>query len=186
MTAPRIEQKQQALLIPSPHPGLTVWLSPISKRKSNCSNLSVAGPVTFLLVEDEPNDVVMLELEFRRVPANIRLIAVQDGREAMHYLMGEGHYSNTGKYPVPDVILLDLKMPRINGFEFLEWLRTKSPNHFRFIPVVVMSSSALHEDVDRAYALGANSYMVKPVQWSLFQQRIQAMGVYWAEHVEKP
>jgi CheY-like chemotaxis protein len=128
----------------------------------------------------------MLEMEFRRVPANIRLVAVPDGREAMHYIQAEGNYTDASKCPVPDVILLDLKMPRINGFEFLEWLRTKSPNHYRFMPVIVMSSSALREDVDRAYALGANSYLVKPVQWSLFQQRIRAMGIYWAEHVEKP
>ena len=142
--------------------------------------------MTFLLVEDDPNDVVMLELEFQRVPAHIRMVAVHDGNEAMQYLRGEGKFADSSKCPHPDVILLDLKMPRINGFEFLEWLRTKSPVHFRFIPVVVMSSSALREDVDRAYSLGANSYLVKPVQWALFQQRIQALGIYWAEHVERP
>jgi CheY-like chemotaxis protein len=158
----------------------------MAEKRGGCSNLSVAGCVTFLLVEDEPNDVTMLELEFRRVPANIRLVPVPDGREAMHYALGEDPYSDVRKFPLPDVILLDLKMPRVGGFEFLEWLRSKSPHHYRFIPVVVMSSSALREDIDRAYELGANSYLVKPVQWSLFQQRIQAMGIYWAEHVEKP
>jgi CheY-like chemotaxis protein len=142
--------------------------------------------VTFLLVEDDPNDVVMLEMEFRRVPAHIRMMAVGDGKEAMQYLEGDGKFRDEEKYPVPDVVLLDLKMPRINGFEFLQWLRSESPAHLRFIPVVVMSSSALREDVDRAYALGANSYLVKPVQWKLFQKRIQALGIYWAEHVEKP
>ena len=128
----------------------------------------------------------MLEMEFRRVPAHIRMVAVHDGGEAMQYLQGMGRFYDPITRPHPDVILLDLKMPRINGFEFLQWLRAKAPEHFRFIPVVVMSSSALREDVDRAYALGANSYLVKPVQWALFQQRIQALGVYWAEHVEKP
>jgi CheY-like chemotaxis protein len=146
----------------------------------------VAGTVTFLLVEDDPNDVLMLEMEFRKVPAHIRLVAVSDGKEAMQYLKGEAKYSNPDECPVPDVILLDLKMPRINGFEFLQWLRSKSPKHYRFMPVVVMSSSAMRQDIDRAYALGANSYLVKPVQWKLFQQRIQALGIYWAEHVEKP
>jgi CheY-like chemotaxis protein len=148
--------------------------------------LGVAGCVNFLLVEDDPNDVLMLELEFQRVPAQIRLVNVHDGGEAMQYVKGEGKFADTTKYPHPDVILLDLKMPRINGFEFLQWLRAKAPNHFRLIPVVIMSSSALREDVDRAYELGANSYLVKPVQWTLFQQRIQALGIYWAEHVEKP
>jgi CheY-like chemotaxis protein len=146
----------------------------------------VAGIVTFLLVEDDPNDVWMLEREFHRVPAQIRMVAVSDGKEAMQYLEGTGKFSDTLLHPIPDVVLLDLKMPRINGFEFLHWLRSQSPMHYRFIPVVVMSSSALREDVDRAYALGANSYLVKPVEWKLFQERIQALGIYWAEHVEKP
>jgi CheY-like chemotaxis protein len=146
----------------------------------------VSGTVTFLLVEDDPNDVLMLEMEFRRVPAQIRLVAVSDGKEAMHYLQREAKYSDADQYPAPDVILLDLKMPRINGFEFLKWLRSQSPAHYRFIPVVVMSSSALRQDVDLAYALGANSYLVKPVSWKLFQERIQTLGIYWAEHVEKP
>jgi len=128
----------------------------------------------------------MLEMEFRRVPAHIRLAAVCDGKEAMQYLEADGKFSDGTKYPVPDVVLLDLKMPRIDGFEFLEWLRAQSPDHYRFLPVVVMSSSALRQDVDRAYALGANSYLVKPVQWKLFQARIRALGIYWAEHVEKP
>jgi CheY-like chemotaxis protein len=83
------------------------------------------------------------------------------------------------------VILLDLKMPRINGFEFLEWLRSTGPRAHRFIPVVMMSSSALKEDVDRAYSLGANSYLVKPVSWALFKERVKAIGIYWAEHVQK-
>src|SRR3954453_5974089 len=100
----------------------------------------------------------MLEMEFRRVPAHIRMVAVHDGKEAMQYLEGEGKFSDEKKYPIADVVLLDLKMPRINGFEFLHWLRSESPAHYRFIPVVVMSSSALREDIDKAYALGANSY----------------------------
>lgn len=140
---------------------------------------------TFLLVEDDPNDVLMLEMEFRRAPLHIRLIAVEDGGEAAEYIEGKGVYANRRKYPIPDVILLDLKMPRINGFEFLEWLRCKSDRSHRFIPVVVMSSSGMREDIDRAYALGANSYLVKPVEWNLFQARVKALGIYWAEHVEK-
>src|SRR6184192_4363911 len=107
------------------------------------------------------------------------MVAVRDGKEAMHYLEADGEFSDENRYPVPDVILLDLKMPRINGFEFLHWLRSESPPHYRFMPVVVMSSSAMREDVDRAYSLGANSYLVKPVQWKLFQDLIQALGIYW-------
>jgi CheY-like chemotaxis protein len=128
----------------------------------------------------------MVEMEFRQAPARIRLVSVNDGDEAIRYLEGGGQYADRATHPVPDVILLDLKMRRIGGFEFLAWLRSRSPRQHRLIPVVVMSSSVLQEDVDRAYALGANSYLIKPVDWNLFKQRIRALGVYWAEHVETP
>src|SRR5215472_1370475 len=141
---------------------------------------------TFLLVEDDQNDAALLEMEFRNCPARIRLLTVEDGQQAMHYLDGLGAYGDRQRYPLPDVILLDLKMPRINGFEFLEWLRGRSARHLRLIPVVVMSSSGLKEDVDRAYALGANSYMVKPIEWRPFRERVKALGIYWSEHVEVP
>jgi CheY-like chemotaxis protein len=140
---------------------------------------------TFLLVEDDRNDVLMVEMEFKRAPLPIRLVTVEDGCEAIDYLEGKGVYGDRCKYPIPDVILLDLKMPRIDGFEFLEWLRSKCDRNHRFIPVVVMSTSPLRCDVDRAYSLGANSYLVKPVNWNLFKARIKALGVYWSEHVEK-
>lgn len=140
---------------------------------------------TFLLVEDDPNDVLMLEMEFKSAPLHVRLVAVDDGGRAMQYIEGKGIYADRIKYPVPQVILLDLKMPRINGFEFLEWLRREAPPEHRFIPVVVMSSSGLKEDVNRAYSLGANSYLVKPVSWYLFKERVKTVGIYWAEHVEK-
>jgi len=127
----------------------------------------------------------MLKMELTHASVPVRLKVVNDGNEAIQYLEGAGQYGDREQYPVPNVILLDLKMPRITGFEFLEWLRSKGPSKHRFIPVVVMSSSVLKEDVDRAYSLGANSYLVKPVSWALFKERIKAIGIYWAEHVEK-
>ena len=148
-------------------------------------NGGVTATTTFLLVEDDPNDVLMVEMEFQRAPVQIRLVSVNDGDQAIQYLEGGGPYSDRRRFPIPDVILLDLKMRRVGGFQFLEWLRAGPPG-LRCIPVVVMSSSELQEDVDRAYALGANSYLVKPVDWNLFRERIRALGVYWAEHVETP
>ena len=144
------------------------------------------GLTTFLLVEDDPNDVLFVRQAFKQAPASIRLEAVGDGLEAMHYLEGQGEFADRQRCPLPNVILLDLKMPWVGGFEFLEWLRAKAPREQRFIPVLVMSSSALREDVERAYSLGVNSYLVKPVDWDEFKERIKAIGVYWAEHVQKP
>jgi CheY-like chemotaxis protein len=142
--------------------------------------------VTFLLVEDDPNDVLFVKRAFREAPATIRLHAVNDGAQAMEYLQGHGEYADRAKYPIPDVILLDLKMPRVNGFEFLEWLRASHLNHLHLIPVVIMSSSAERQDIQRAYSLGVNSYLVKPINWQEFRERIKALGIYWSEHVETP
>jgi CheY-like chemotaxis protein len=139
---------------------------------------------TFLLVEDDPDDVFMVEREFKRAP-HLQLRHVSDGRKAVLYLLGEEQYKDREKYPLPDVILLDLKMPRFSGFDFLQWLRSNSPGSLRLVPVMVMSSSPLHSDVQRAYAIGVNSYMCKPVDWSKFRERIQTLGIYWSE-VETP
>lgn len=140
----------------------------------------------FLLVEDDDNDVLMCKMEFRRAPVHIKLRVVNDGEEAIRYLQGRGQFSDRYKYPIPNVILLDLKMPRVTGFEFLEWLRTKSPGDLRLIPVVVMSASGQPEDINRVYHLGANSYMVKPADWHVFKRLIADMGVYWGEHASTP
>lgn len=140
----------------------------------------------FLLVEDDENDVFLVQREFEKAPRHIRLQAVNDGEQAIRYLTGEGDFADRDRYPVPNVILLDLKMPRVTGFEFLEWLRSKSPEQLHLIPVLVMSASMLEEDINRAYGLGANSYIVKPANWQVFRRLIADLGIYWSEHVETP
>jgi DNA-binding response OmpR family regulator len=144
------------------------------------------APKTFLLVEDDEYDVLFLQTEFGKAHINIFLQVVGDGVVARQYLDGEGKYGDRHKYPVPDVILVDLRLPRVDGFEFLEWLRSKSVGQQRLIPVIVLSSSGQPEDVLRAYTLGANSYVVKPVNWQECRERIRALGVYWAAHAETP
>ena len=143
-------------------------------------------PCNFLLVEDDPNDVLFVQQEFKRTSKSIRLSIVSDGIEAMRYLEGRDTYKDRQKHPLPHVVLLDLKMPRFSGFDFLEWLRFKAPDQLQFIPVVVLSSSNLPQDVTRAYALGVNSFMVKPVNWDEFRQRLQSLAIYWANNVETP
>jgi CheY-like chemotaxis protein len=141
---------------------------------------------TFLLVEDDANDVLIVQQEFKRASKNVRLNVVSDGIEAKRYLEGKDEYRDRTKYPLPQVILLDLKMPRFSGFDFLEWLRTKSPDQLQFIPVVVLSSSTLPQDIVRAYALGVSSYVTKPVNWEEFKKRLHSLATYWSENVETP
>jgi CheY-like chemotaxis protein len=139
----------------------------------------------FLLVEDDPNDAKLVQMEFQQNP-DLRLNWVTDGEQATHYLLGQPPYTDRANFPLPDVILLDLKLPRMNGFEFLEWLRKVSPNHFRLIPVIVMSGSDLQEDVLRAYELGANCYLTKPPDWKKFREQLVRLGVFWSEFVQTP
>lgn len=149
-------------------------------------NLNPPKNTTFLLVEDDDNDVLLVRLEFRKAPRHIHLHVVNDGQEAMQYLCGHGPYADRDKHPLPNVILLDLKMPRINGYEFLVWLRSKAPGDLRLIPVLVMSGSALPEDINRVYSLGANSYVVKPADWIVFKKLVEALGIYWSELASTP
>jgi CheY-like chemotaxis protein len=113
-----------------------------------------------LLVEDNRDDVFFFENAFKKAGANGRLKAVADGKEALAYLTSEGIYSDRVNYPFPDVVLLDLNMPRMNGFEVLEWIR-RDRNCGRLI-VHVLTSSCREADVQRAYDLHANGYVVKP------------------------
>jgi CheY-like chemotaxis protein len=150
------------------------------------TNMQKKPHKTFLLIENDPNDALLVELELKNEAPEIRLHWVNDGHEAMDYLEGKPPYTNPKVYPMPDVILLDLKMPRVDGFDFLEWLHSHSPDNFKLIPVIVMSSSNLQQDVKRAYELGANSYCVKPVHFGAFRDRIRMLGLMWGEYVETP
>ena len=140
---------------------------------------------TFLLVEDDPNDVYLVELEFKKSP-HLDLRHVQDGQHAIEYLEGKPPYTDRKQFPLPDIILLDLKMPRLGGFEFLEWLHNSSANHLKRIPVIVMSGSNLEQDVNRAYDLGANCYLTKPPDWDKFREQMRRIGVFWGENAEIP
>ena len=143
-------------------------------------------PKVFLLVEDDEHDAFFVEREFKTAPQDICLKVVRDGQEAIDYISAEGRFADRNQYPIPNVILLDLKMPRLNGFEFLQWLRRSAANGLKTIPVIVMSSSNLNQDVSRAYELGANSYLVKPVQWKKFKELIAELGFYWTQHALTP
>ena len=118
--------------------------------------------LNILVAEDNSDDVFLLEQAFKRAEAPSRLIAVRDGIEALEYLSGEGRFIDRVTWPFPDVVLLDLNMPRKNGFEVLEWVRGDS--HCARLMVHVLTASSRVADVERAYALHANTYTVKPAR----------------------
>ena len=113
-----------------------------------------------LLVEDQEDDVMLVQRAFRKAHLRNPLRVVRNGEEAVAYLRGEAPYTNREEYPAPTVVLLDLKMPRKDGFEVLEWIR-RQPD-LAALRVVVLTGSDQIKDVSRAYELGANCYLVKP------------------------
>jgi len=132
---------------------------------------------TVLLVEDDQSDVLLLQRAFLRAGLP-KPRAVGDGEQAVAYLAGEGAFSDRGEHPLPALVLLDLKMPRMDGFEVLRWLRAR-PDGLRLLPVAVLTSSAESPDIQRAYGAGANSYLVKPPTFEDLQRMVESLGLYW-------
>lgn len=134
-------------------------------------------PIVILLAEDDPAhaEIVRRNMETSRI-AN-RLIHVVDGQEALDYLYRRGEFSDPSRSPRPGLILLDLRMPRVDGLEVLKTVKN-DPDLAR-IPVVVLTTSAAESDMARAYDRHANSYLVKPVDFSMFVSLMDALGYYW-------
>ena len=132
-----------------------------------------------LLAEDNPDDALLIQRAFQKAGPAYMVKVVPDGSDAIEYLSGRGEYSDREKFPLPFLLLLDLKMPRTDGFEVLQWVR--SDRDLKRLLVVVLTSSDLQEDVDRAYELGANSYLVKPVVFDEMVHLLKRFEVYWAE-----
>src|SRR5438105_2858307 len=113
-----------------------------------------------LVAEDREDDIILIRRAFARARVVNPIHVVRDGEEALAYLKGEGKYGNRREYPLPELLLLDLKMPRMDGFEVLRWVRSQPD--LRLLRVVVLTSSEDVRDVNLAYQLGANSFLVKP------------------------
>jgi len=131
--------------------------------------MAETGDVDILLVEDNPNDAELTQRAFRKSDLDVRLAIVRDGAEALDYLFG-------GK-PRPKVVLLDLKLPKIDGIDVLR--RIRAGERTRTIPVVVLTSSQEERDIVECYELGANSYVVKPVDFDRFYRTVSDIGAYW-------
>jgi CheY-like chemotaxis protein len=130
-----------------------------------------------LLVEDDPNDVWLVKHAFQSAHISNPLRIVNDGQEAIDYLKGSGAYGDRGAFPTPKLVLLDLKMPRLNGFDVIGWMRQHYP--WKLTPIIILSSSALPQDVNRAYELGANAYMVKPADYRALERLFRTIADFW-------
>ncbi len=136
------------------------------------------GP-TILLVEDESGDVLLIQRAFQKAGLPYRLKVARDGDQAVQYLRGQGPYGNRERFPLPFLVLLDLRMPGTDGFDVLQWARAQ-PGLKRLL-IVVFTSSDLQSDIDRAYEAGANSYLIKPVEFQQMVHLIQRFEIYWTE-----
>jgi len=137
----------------------------------------VTNEVEILLVEDNPNDVELAMRALKKNNLANRVFIVKDGAEALDFIFGRGTHQNRRVENVPRVILLDLKLPKVDGIEVLRSIR--SDERTKYIPVVVLTSSSEERDIVETYKLGVNSYIVKPVNFEKFIDVVRELGYYW-------
>lgn len=137
-----------------------------------------------LLVEDNPDDQVLTLRALRKSNIANEVIVVNDGVEALDYLFGTGSYAGRDTSVMPQLILLDLKLPKLDGLQVLQRLR--ADKRTQLLPVVVLTTSREEQDIIRSYSLGANSYVRKPVDFTEFAQAVQQLGLYWLLLNEAP
>lgn len=140
--------------------------------------------IEILLVEDNMNDAEMTIRSLHKKNIAISILHLKDGASALHYLFATDEFSGINIHQKPKVILLDLKMPKVDGLEVLE--KIKKNEITKTIPVVVLSSSKESPDIQKAYSLGANSYIVKPVDFESFVKAVTELGLYWLVLNQEP
>lgn len=132
---------------------------------------------TILLVDDNPDDLMLTLRALRKNKISNEVAIANDGIEALDYLFGTGKYKGRDIKKMPSVVLLDLKMPKMDGLEVLRKIR--QDERTRFLPVVILTCSKEEEDLINSYKLGANSFISKPVDWNKFSKAIRTLGMYW-------
>ena len=140
-------------------------------------NQAQLANAVILIAEDDENDVFLIKRALHQAQFDNPLQVVSTGQDAISYLKGESPYVPREKFPIPGLVLLDLKMPLKNGFEVLSWIRQHT--EFNSLPVVVLTPSQESADVNRAYALGANSYLVKPASFVSLVEMINRLKEYF-------
>jgi len=139
---------------------------------------------TILLVEDNPDDVALTIRAFKKNNIANRIVVAADGVEALDYLFGTGRHAGRDMAEMPALVLLDLKLPKIDGMEVLRRLR--ADERTKLLPVVILTSSKEDTDLAKGYALGANSYVRKPVDFNQFVEAVRHLGLYWLVLNEAP
>jgi two-component system response regulator len=137
----------------------------------------MSGPRTILLVEDNPDDVDLTQRAFQRAGLTQPMDVVEDGVEALDYLFAREAHAHRAQEPLPALVLLDLKLPRLDGHEVLRQIRANART--RFLPVVILTSSDEEKDLLESYSQGCNSYVRKPVSYNEFVEAARQLGVYW-------
>lgn len=130
-----------------------------------------------LLVEDNPDDELLTVRALKKNKVGNEIVVARDGVEALDFLMATGNYADRNINDTPELILLDLKLPKINGLEVLKRLRAET--HTKYVPVVILTSSSEEQDIISSYDLGANSFVQKPVDFDEFLEAARQLGVYW-------
>lgn len=146
--------------------------------------MKIDQTVEILLVEDSDNDAELALRALQKNKISNKIIRLKDGEEAMNFLFGEGEFEGRSIFNQPRVILLDLKMPKVDGLEVLK--RVRSTEETRTIPIVMLTSSHEERDLVESYKLGVNSYIVKPVEFDSFTKAVRDIGFYWVILNTKP
>jgi len=146
--------------------------------------MTLPEQAVILLAEDLSDDVLLIRRALDNAGVKNPFHVVRDGEEALDYLNGVGKYSNRDEYPLPDILLLDLKMPKMDGFEVLEKIR--SSETFGSLRIIVLTSSTQIKDVNRAYELGANSFLVKPLEFDNFKALMRTLACFWLRTSRAP
>lgn len=133
---------------------------------------------TILLVEDDAGDRELFRHALGRAGGRAQVCEAHDGEQACEYLAGRGRFADRVRFPMPDLVLLDLQLPRRSGFEVLQWARSQP--HLKQLPILVLTSSSESKDIDRAYSLGANSYLVKTIDMDALSQMVKGIAEYAA------